>query len=108
MTQCIKIYIKREPWMTTGLLTSSINKAKLFKNKLSKLIEPNITKYKTFNKLYNMTRRQLKIRYHDEVFNSNKHNIKHTLIELRKLIGKQNDKNICPDFFVINNKKVTD
>jgi len=89
--------------MTTGLLTSSINKAKLFNKKLSKPIEPNIAKYKTFNKLYNTT-----IRYYDEVFNSNKHNIKQTWIELRKLFGKQNDKNICPDFFVINNKKVTD
>ncbi|KAK2170315.1 hypothetical protein LSH36_3g10015 [Paralvinella palmiformis] len=92
--------------MTTGLLTSSINN--LFQKKLSKPTEPNITKYKTFNKLYNTTSRQLKIRYYDEVFNSNKHNIKQTWIELRKLLEKQNDKNICPDFFIINNKKVTD
>ena len=52
--------------------------------------------------------RQLMMRDYDEVFNSNEHNIKQTSIELRKLIGKQNDKNICLDFFVVNNKKVTD
>jgi len=104
-----KKYIKREPWMTTGLITStSINKAKLFKKKLSKPIEPNITKYNTSNKFYNTTMRQLMMRDYDEVFNSNEHNIKQTSIELRKLIGKQNDKNICLDFFVVNNKKVTD
>jgi len=28
--------------------------------------------------------------------------------KIRKFIGKQNDKYISPDFFVINNKKVTD
>ena len=80
--------------MTTGLLTSSINKAKLLKKKLSKPTEPNITKYKNFNKLYNTTKQQLKIWYYDEVFNSNKHNITQIWIELRKLIGKQNDKNL--------------
>jgi len=54
--------------MMTGLLTSSINKANLFKKKLSNPTEPNITKYKTFNKLDKTTNRQLKIRDYDEAF----------------------------------------
>ncbi|KAK2146075.1 hypothetical protein LSH36_633g01006 [Paralvinella palmiformis] len=75
-------YMKRELWLRMGQLISSIIKAKLLKKKLSKSTEPNIIKYKTFNNIYNTTRRQLEIRYYDYVFNSNNHIIKQTLIEL--------------------------
>ena len=46
-------YIKREPWFTSGLLTSSKNKSKLLSLKLHKPTEINIRKYKLFNNLYN-------------------------------------------------------
>ena len=38
-------YIKRQPWITSGILTSSINKAKLLHKKLSKPTELNIELY---------------------------------------------------------------
>ena len=39
--------MKREPWFTTGLLTSSRTKAKLFTKKLKNSTNENIQKYKT-------------------------------------------------------------
>ena len=100
-------HIRREPWVTKGLLTSSINKTKLYNKKLSKPTEYNICKYKSYNKLYNKLRRTLKIRYYEELFSSNRNNIKQTWTELKKIIGKQTNKNVFPEFFTINNKKVT-
>jgi len=38
--------IKREPWMTKGLHTSSRNKSKLFNKKLKKPTQANVTSYK--------------------------------------------------------------
>jgi hypothetical protein len=102
-----KKYIKREPWVTKGLLTSSINKAKLHKKKLSNPTEHNICKYKTYNKLYNKTRRIIKIRYYHELFESNKYNIKQTWLELKKIIGKQSKQQNFPEFFKLNNMKLT-
>jgi hypothetical protein len=102
-----KKYIKREPWVTKGLLTSSINKAKLHKKKLSNPTEHNICKYKTYNKLYNKTRRIIKIRYYHELFESNKYNIKQTWLELKKIIGKQSKQQHFPEFFKLNNMKLT-
>ena len=103
-----KKYLKREPWVTKGLLTSSINKAKLHKKKLSNPTEYNISKYKSYNKLYNKTRRIIKIRYYDELFKSNKNNIKQTWVELKKIIGRQTKEHILPKSFTLNNMKLTD
>ena len=41
----IRKYVKREPWFTSRLLTSSINKSRLFSLKLYKPAEENILKY---------------------------------------------------------------
>jgi len=76
-TQISTKHIRREPWVTKGLLTSSINKTKLYK-KLSKPAEYNICNYKSYNTLYNILRRTLKIRHYEELFISNKNNIKQT------------------------------
>ena len=48
-----KKYIKREPWITSGILTSSLNKAKLRRKKLSRASPEAINKeYCTvFNKV---------------------------------------------------------
>ena len=48
----IRNYAKREPWFTSELLTSSINKSRLFSLKLHQLTEENILKNKCYNKLY--------------------------------------------------------
>ena len=43
-----KIYIKLEPWVTNGTLTSSLTKSKLLKKKLKKPTEQNINTFKKY------------------------------------------------------------
>jgi len=75
-------FIKRDPWMTQGLLHSSINKAKLYKKKLSSPTPANIQHYKNYNSIFNTTRKHAKKRYFEELFLQNKTNMKQTWIEI--------------------------
>ncbi len=45
-------YVKREPWLTKGLLTSCKTKNELFKVKLSNPTELNILRYTNFNRMF--------------------------------------------------------
>ena len=100
-------FIKRDPWMTQGLLTSSITKAKLHKKKLSRPTQTNIDKYKNYNTVFNTARRQIKQQYYEQLFLKNKTNMKQTWIELKKLMNKQNNKQGLPEAIKINNMVMT-
>ena len=80
--------VKREPWFTSGLLTSSKNRTKLLTKKLQKPTERNILTYKNYNKLYNKTKRNMKVNYFSNILDENKHDIKNTWSILRSIIGK--------------------
>ena len=67
-------YIKREPWFTFDLLTSSKNKSKLLSLKLHEPTETNIRKYKLFNNVYNKLVRTMKTSYVKQALEENKHN----------------------------------
>ena len=47
-TRFNKKYVKREPWISTGLLAYARHKAKLFKKKLSKPTDEDIECYKIY------------------------------------------------------------
>jgi hypothetical protein len=66
-TRFNKRYMKREPWVSTGLLTSSRHKAKLFKKKLSKPTDENIKCYKNYLNVFNKTKRELKRNYYSHL-----------------------------------------
>ena len=102
-----KKYIKREPWMTSGLLTSTINKNKLHIKKISRPTTLNIERYKKYNSIYNRIKRQIKIKYYDNLFLENRTNMKQTWLELKKLINKQNNKQNLPEAIKLNNELVT-
>ena len=53
-------FIRREPWFTPGLLTSSINKEKILSMKLRKPTVENISKYKVYNSIFNKLKRKMK------------------------------------------------
>jgi len=53
-----KKYIKREPWFTAGLLSSS-----RLSNKLYKPTENNIMLFKTYNTIFSKSKRLMKINY---------------------------------------------
>ena len=52
-----KIYIKREPWVTNGILTSSLTKSKLLKKKLKKPTEQNINAFKMYYMLFDKVKK---------------------------------------------------
>ena len=101
-------FTKREPWLTKGLLTSSRNKYRLFKNKLSKPTDNNIIKYKNYNRIYNRLMRTAKTQYYSQLIEENKFNMKKMWQILNKAIGKHNNKSTFPSTFTINNKEVSD
>ena len=103
-----KKYIKREPWVTSGLLASSRNKAKLFSKKLHRPTEHNINVFKDYNKVYNKLKRSMKVNYYNLIIHENKFNVKNTWKILKDAIGKHNDKSGFPQEFTINNAQVSD
>jgi len=64
--------LKREPWVTTGILISSQQKAKPFVRKLNKATADNIAVYKEYNSMLN---RLKKIYYFQNALEENKQNI---------------------------------
>ena len=99
-----KKYIKKEPWITTGLLTSMRHKNKLFKKKFEHPTYMHISKYKQYNNL----KRIMKIKYYSNFLEYNKHNMKKTWEFLQKAIGKQHNKSNFPQTFKIENDQITD
>ena len=59
-----KKHIKKAPWITDGLLTSSRTKQNLLMKKLEKPTAENIEAYKNFNNMYNKLKRITKINYY--------------------------------------------
>jgi hypothetical protein len=106
-TRFNKKYMKRDPWVSTGLLASARHKAKLFKKKLSKPTDENIKCYKNYLNLFNKAKRELKRNYYSHLLELNKNNMKNTWSVLKQAIGKQNDKSNWPQTFKIDNKYIS-
>jgi hypothetical protein len=100
-------YTKREPWMTTGLLTSSRTKSKLFVKKLQKPTMHNIATYKNYINQFNKLKKIIKRDYFKCMLDMNKHNMKKTWQILKKAIGKQSDKSSFPQSFKIDNENIS-
>ncbi len=92
-TRFNKKYMKREPWISAGLLTSSRHKSKLFKKKLLKPTDENIKSYK------DVQGRTLKRNYYFHMLELNKNNMKKMWTVLKQAIGKHNDKSYLPKTF---------
>ena len=101
-------YLKREPWITNGILNSSNQKAKLYTKKLKTPNATNIQKYKLYCKIYNRVKRAAKLSHFKHMLDSNKNNIKQTWKILNQAINKQNAKPCIPDTFVIDDNLVSD
>ena len=96
-------YIKREPWMTQGLLNASVNKSKLLRTKIRKPTENNINKYKDFCKMFNKLKRLIKSKYYTDIFSMNVSNVKLTWQILREVLNRQPNHNKQNEIFVIGN-----
>lgn len=80
-------FVIRNPWMTPGLLTSSLRKEKLYKRKLKAPSEENTKKYKDFTCVYVKTLRAAKTAYYHFQIAENSKNVKQTWRILKKLLG---------------------
>ena len=99
-----KRYIKREPWVTNGILTSSLTKSKLLKKKLKKPTEQNINAFKKYCIIFDKVKKMAKESYFNLKLELNKNNLKKTWEILRQAIHKQNNHPTIPDTFIINGK----
>ena len=100
-------YTKRSPWISSGLLKSSITKMKLLKNKLKCPTNFNVSIYKNYSSLYFKLIRKAKTSYYVTKLNESKNNMKKTWNLLRSVIDKQKNKAMLPEIFVINNHEIS-
>ncbi len=101
-------FVKREPWFTNGLLVFSKRKSEMFKKKLIDPSPVNINRYKLFNNIFNLLKRNMKTLYFKTALEEYKHDSKKCWTLLKQAIGKLNDKSSYPQTFNINNNPVTD
>ena len=100
-------YIKREPWVTSGILTSSINNSKLLRKKLNKPNRQNIKMYKNYCRIFNALKRAAKANYYIDILNKHKNDIKSTWTILRQALSKQKNFRKLPQSFVINGNQTS-
>ena len=96
-------HIKKELWMTKGLLISSVTKHKLYMKKLKKPCHENIERYKEYNSLFRKILRAQKKKYYEDIFNKCRNDSKETWKLLRSVIGKTSNKSAFPDVIQHNN-----
>ena len=94
--------IKKEPWITKGIIKSSKTKSKLLLKKTKKTNDENIRIYKLYNNILTKTKKAMKRTYFQNALNENKYNIKKMWSVLRTAISKQNNKSSFPQTFLIN------
>ena len=58
--------IIRDPWMTNGLITSSCNLNKLYRNKWQRKVAPRSIKFYKYRNNYNNLKRNAKIKFCNE------------------------------------------
>ena len=74
-TTCRRNQIKREPWITPGILKSAKTKGKLYRRKLNAPTTDNILNYKLFCKNFLRIKRQAKFQYYRDYLQQNKNDI---------------------------------
>lgn len=103
-----KKYVKREPWVTAGLLASSCTKNKLYAKTLKNPTLPNTNKYKEFNSIYNKLRRILKKNYYKDKLDQVRFDIKATWKVLNYILGKRKDCRSIPAYINDNGQMKSD
>ncbi len=99
------INMKRDPWMTKGLLTSSRKVQRLYKKQL-KTSKNHIRHdhYIKYRNMFNQLKRKAKQIHYQNIFEQCKKDIRKTWQVLNSVIGKSNDKSNAAQMFMINGK----
>ncbi len=102
-------WIKREAWITKGILISSRNREKLYKKcKLKPNDHPSKINYKKYKSLFNKIKRKAKSTYFHQKLLEFKCNISKTWQTINQLLGKTKDKSSTINLLTINNNKISD
>ena len=102
-----KTYIKTEPWVISGILTSSINKEKLLRKKVNKP-NPEIEKaYRVYCRLFNKIKRAAKTKHFTKILEERKYSIKETWTLLRQAIYKQKECFKLPQTFSVKGEEIS-
>ena len=88
-------YTKRSPWISSGILKSSLTKAKLLKKKLKHPTTRNIDTYKSYSCIYNVLR-IAKSTYYSRKLLEHKFDMKRTWSLLKTAIDKKNVRILFP------------
>ena len=106
--QSIKVgYNTRKPWLTHGLKTSIKRKNHLYYRMKKHPSEQNRSAYKQFRTRLNYILRKSERDYYANYLNANRNNLRKTWSVLKQIVNK-NSRSKTPEYFVINNKKVSD
>jgi len=110
--QTIKIppmFIKREPWLTNGIMTSARVKQKLFnKSKGKPKDHPLSQRYIIYKTVFNKVKRKAKLIYTNEILARYKYNARKTWEFINIQLGKMRNKVNCVDLLTINDSQITD
>ena len=101
-------YIMKSPWITKGLIQSSVMKTKLLSKKLKNPTQLNTNRYTKYNTLYTRLLRITKKIYFNEKLECAKGNMKQMWSTLRNALNINTIKEKLPDYFNIENNKITD
>ena len=101
--------IRREPWLTSGLIISINKQRKLYQNSIRfDAKETDIIKYKNYRNLLTKLKRTTKIIYYQSKCQEYKNNIKKIWNLVNSCIGKTNDKSTIIDHLKIDNLEIRD
>ena len=100
--------LRREKWMTQGLIISSRMKNKLFRKCKGKdKNDLQFIKYSKYKKILDKVMRKAKQTFINEVLNQYKNNVSKTWNFINKLIGKTTNKTSCVELITNNETQLT-
>lgn len=102
-------YIKREPWVSKGILVSSQTAVKLHRNSLKKSKTDDAYKrHLKYRSLFFNIKRVAKQNYYANLFHQYRNNMRQLWKNINELIGKSNDKTSITSIFNIDGKCTAD
>lgn len=99
--------VRRQPWVTKGILTSSHKCNRLYRKTIGKAkTDVNVIKYHKYRNIYNKLKTKCKIEYYKNKINLFKHDSKNLWKTYNNLLGKLNNKAETIDYLKVNNNKI--
>ena len=101
--------IRRELWVTAGLIISSNKQRKLYQTSIKHGAKPaDVANYKNYRNILTKLKRTSKINYYKHKCQEYKNNTKKLWNLINSCIGKHNDKNTVIDYLKIDNLEICD